>query len=253
MIPIFSRILTPVAIAMLALAVPAALAGEAPVAEPGRVEMRTVELDSEEGWALLDKETAVDFEPLHSNWVAQLKSHCGAASVVVVQNALRPHDPLTQNCLFIEETAHIITQDVVYRIGFTLEELTEMIRTRTGLQAERFHAGDEEGFYDYTDFREALIANRQSADDHLIINFAGGWIRGKGNSGGHFSPIADFNEEENMVLVLEINSQRPIFWIDARDLWESMATIDSVSGTNRGWIRVSSRMKPEQKRMNPEG
>jgi len=206
--------------------------------EPGTVARPMVELDTPEGWALLDRTAAVDFEPLHQNWVAQLKSHCGAASAVVVNNALRPADPLTQDCLFTPETAHIITQDVVYRIGFTLEELTEMIKTRTGLEAERFHAGTDEGQYDYAAFRAALIHNRMSPDDQLIINFPVRWLRGEGNRGGHFSPIADFNEAENQVLVLEINQSRPIFWVDAEHLWESLATVDSVSGTNRGWIVV---------------
>ena len=206
--------------------------------EPGTVARPMIELDSPEGWALLDRTTAVDFEPLHQNWVAQLKSHCGAASAVVVNNALRPADPLTQDCLFTPETAHIITQDVVYRIGFTLEELTEMIKTRTGLEAERFHAGTDEGHHDYAAFRAALLRNRESPDDQLIINFPVRWLSGEGNRGGHFSPIAEFNEAENMVLVLEINQTRPIFWVDAEHLWESLATVDRVSGMNRGWIVV---------------
>jgi len=235
---LLSRSLAGLAFAALLLFPPSiAVAEEAPL--PGTVVVETIELDSPEGWALLDREKALDFESLHANWVPQLKSHCGAASSVVVNNALRPDDVLTQDCLFIDETAHIITQDVVYRIGFTLEELTEMIKTRTGLEAERFHAGDGEGFHGYDAFRQALLDNRTNPDDHLIINFAGGWLRGEGNRGGHFSPIADYNPEEDMVLVLEINSQRPIFWVDSRSLYDSLATVDRISGTNRGWILVN--------------
>ena len=206
--------------------------------KPGSTPARMVKFDTPEGQALLDPDTAVDYPPLKKNWVAQLDSHCGAASTVVVQNALRPEEYLTQNDLFTDETAHIITQDVVYRIGLTLEEVTKLFRVRTGLNAERFHAGDAEGFYSYEAFRDALIANRESSNDHLIINYPLGWVRGKGNVWGHFSPIADFNEEENMVLVLEISERWPMVWIDARDLYGALATVDSVSGINRGWVRV---------------
>lgn len=202
-----------------------------------------ITLNSEEGQALLDKESAVDYPALAENWVAQLKSHCGAASAVVVQNSLLPGAGFTQDSLFTEETAHIITQDVVYRIGFTLEELTNMIATRSGLKTSMFHAGTEEGQHDYDAWIAALKKNRESADDHLIINFAVGWLRNRTNTGGHFSPIADYNEEENMVLVLEINAEREIFWVDAKELWDSMNQVDRVSGLVRGWIVVE---KPEE-------
>lgn len=218
-----------------------ALSEEAPAETPNAAGM--IVLDSEEGQALLDKDTAVDYAVLAPNWIPQLKSHCGAASAVVVQNSMIPGAAFTQDSLFTEETAHIITQDVVYRIGFTLEELTNMIATRSGLKTTRFHAGTEEGQYGYEDWIAALKKNRESADDHLIINFATGWLRERKNTGGHFSPIADYNEAENMVLVLEINASREIFWVDAKELWDSMNKVDRISGEVRGWIVIE---KPEQ-------
>jgi len=56
--------------------------------------------------------------------------------------------------------------------------------------------------------------------------------------GGHFSPIAAYNEEEDMVLVLEINANREKFWTSSRDLYQSVESIDPVCGLNRGWIVV---------------
>lgn len=198
-----------------------------------------IPLQSEQGQALLEKTARVDYEPLSANWVPQLKSHCGAASAVVVQNTLLPEIGLTQNSLFTEETAHIITQDVVYRIGFTLEELDNMIETRSGLKTTRFHAGEEEDWqHGYDAWVAALKRNAASSSDHLIINYATDYMFDRQNKGGHFSPIAAYNEEENLVLILEISPKRESYWIDARDVWESMNQVDRVSGLVRGWIVV---------------
>lgn len=199
-----------------------------------------IDLDTPEGLALVDTTAAVDYAPLRANWVPQLKSHCGAASAVVVQNALQPGAGYTQDGLFTPETAHIITQDVVYRIGFTLEELTTMINARSGLKTARFHAGPGEGEHSYEDWIAALKKNRQSDRDHLIVNYAVNWLYTRENTGGHFSPIADYRESDNRVLVLEINPSRPSFWVDARELYDAMCLVDRISGRVRGWIVVES-------------
>jgi len=197
-----------------------------------------VDLETEEGQQLLKESGSKDFAPLHENWVAQLKSHCGAASACVVQNAMQPDAEYTQSGLFTDETAHIITQDVVYRIGFTLEELENMIETRSGLKTTRFHAGKTDEFHSYEEWLEALKANNSSADNNLIINYPIYYMITRENKGGHFSPIAAYHEEKNMVLILEINARRGSYWVDAMDVWEAMNEVDSVSGLNRGWIVV---------------
>lgn len=195
-------------------------------------------LESEAGQALLDKERAVDFSLLEPNWIPQYAAHCGAASAVIVANAMQPDLALTQDCLFTPETAGIITQDVVYRIGFTLDELTAMIATRTGLRATRFHAGTEEGEHGYDAWIAALKHNRSTPDNQLILNFAGNWLFDRENSGGHFSPVGDYNEAANQVLILEVNPGRQKYWVDAREMWDAMNKVDRVSGKVRGWIVV---------------
>jgi len=199
---------------------------------------RMIPFDTPEGRALLDEKSAVDYAPLAAHWVAQLKSHCGAASAVVVQNSLIPGGGFTQDNLFDERTADIIQQETVYQIGFTLEELARTIHARSGLAVERFHAGSGADEHGYERWIEALKANRQDAGRRIIVNYATGWPSRRINSGGHFSPIADYHEEENLVLVQEINDTRSVFWCDARELWDSMNQVDSVSGRVRGWLVV---------------
>jgi Phytochelatin synthase len=198
----------------------------------------TASLSSEKGQRLLLSEASVDREPLMECWVAQLKSHCGAASAVIVNNALRPEERLTQDDLFIPETAHIITQDVVYRDGFTLEELAEMIRVRTGLQAEWFRAGIGEGQHGFEDFLAALRASRAAPGEHLIVSFSLNSLAGKGTGRGHFSPVADFSEADDMVFVLEVQGDEERFWVSPRDLYTAIETVDPVCELNRGWIVV---------------
>lgn len=199
----------------------------------------TAPIGSEEGQRLMRSEASVDRDPLMECWVAQLESHCGAASAVIVINALRPEERLTQDDLFTPETAQIITQEVVFRLGFTLEELTEMIRVRTGLQAQWFRAGTGEGQHGYEDFLAALRADRANPGDHLIVNFSQASLAGEGTGRGHFSPIAGFSETDDMVLVLEVRGDRELFWVSPRELYSAIETVDPVCGLNRGWIVVS--------------
>ncbi len=203
-------------------------------------EIERIALDSGRGQALLDGALARDYQAMSEHWVPQLRSHCGAASAVVVKNSMIEEGGFTQDNIFTEETAHIITQDVVYQIGFTLEELTTMINTRAGLETERFHAGKGEELHGLEAFREALKETMEDPDKRLIANFSRQYWLGTGTLGGHFSPIAAYNKEENKVLVLEVNQNWPMVWVDLEEMWESMYTIDTVSGMTRGWILVKN-------------
>jgi hypothetical protein len=198
----------------------------------------SVPLLSERGIAFLQRDDAVDFQPIRRNWVPQLPAHCGAASAVVVHNALMPEQRLTQDELFTEKTAHVITQDVVYRMGFTLQELAEMIRTRTGLEVTARHANESDPVGKYDSFVAVLQKNDDSDRDHLILNFSRAFLSGEGTGNGHFSPVADYNPDRDMVLILEVNSEREPYWISSKDIYEAMHTTDPVSKQHRGWLFV---------------
>ncbi len=199
-----------------------------------------VRLDSEKGRSLLTS-GAPDYEPVLRHWVPQLKSHCGACSAVVTLNSLLPGAGFTQDSIFNPATAHIISQETVYKIGFTLEQLTGMITTLSSLRAERFHAGFDAaaGELGYESWLAALRADRAGASDRVICNFSTGWLRERKNTGGHFSIVADYNETENKVLIVEVSGSRPSFWVDAQELWNAMNQVDKISGRVRGWIVVS--------------
>jgi hypothetical protein len=211
------------------------------------VAKKMISLESGEGQALLQGHDAPDYFPLKKNWVAQLRMHCCAASSVIVMNSLQLGKNYTQNNLFIPETAHIITQDEVFRGKFTLEKLADIIHTRSGLKTEYYHAGLGKSEYDYSKFLEHLKKNRKSPNDHIIINYSFASIRGKGTRRGHCSPVADYNEEKDMVLMLEVKGKFKVlifevggkpFWISSKDIYTAMNTIDPVCDRHRGWLIV---------------
>jgi hypothetical protein len=208
---------------------------------------KTVYLESAEGQALLQGRDAPDYLPLKSNWVPQLQYHSLPASAVIVMNTLQPGKDYTQNNLFVPETAHIITQNEVvvgrrrsfgFYVGlFTLEKLAAMIHTRSGLEVETYHAGSGTSEHDYSEFVEHLKKNSESPDDYMIICFSRQYLQGNGTMGGNASPVADYNEEEDMVLMLYPQSKLQ-FWISSSDIYGAMNTIESVDDKHRGWLVV---------------
>lgn len=198
-----------------------------------------IPLNSEKGQALLQRHPAVDYPPLKQNWVPQLQMLCCAASAVIVMNSLQPGGGYTQNNLFVPETAHIITQEEFYRGQCTLEKLVALIHTRSGLTAQPYHAGAEPSESDYATFKAHLKQNAENPHDYMIINYSLVYVGGfGGGGGGHCSPVAAYDEEEDMVLMLEVAGWRP-FWISTANIYGAMNTIDTVSNRHRGWVMVT--------------
>jgi hypothetical protein len=197
------------------------------------------DLDTDEGRALLARNAAPDYEPIARNWVQQGQMLCCAASAVIVMNALQPESGYTQDGLFVPETAHIITLDEFRRGECTLEKLAELIRARSGLAATPRHAGDGPGEADLAAFRRQLGENEASAGDFMILNYSLMSLAGLGSGGGHCSPVAAYDEERDLVLVLDVMGADRRFWIAAAGLHEAMSTIDEVGGERRGWVTVT--------------
>lgn len=201
-------------------------------------------LESEGGRVLLEEHAGADYTALEENFEPQLRMHCYPASAVIVMNSLQPGMGYTQEGLFTPETADIITQDEVYQGQFTLAKLAEVIRVRSGLRVEYYHAGTGESEHDYTEFLSHLVENQINADNRMIITYAPGFVSlgtrlGFFTKMGHGSPVAAFNGNAGMVLMLEVDGRKEPFWISAADIYEAMNTVDPVSNEHRGWLMVS--------------
>ena len=82
----------------------------------------------------------------------------------------------------------------------------------------------------------------QNTNQLFVINFS---RKSLGQAGtGHFSPIGAYNEQANKFLVLaEALFKYPAFWVDANALWDSLATVDSVSkktGASQSSLRTQN-------------
>ena len=196
-------------------------------------------LDTEKGQVLLRRNETPDYEPLTRHWVQQGQMLCCAASAVTVMNSLQPEGGYTQDNLFAPGTAHIITLDEFRQGQCTLEKLAALIRARAGLSVTANHAGSGVGESDLEAFRRELKENAATTGDYMILNYSLMNLAGLGEGGGHCSPMAAYDEEEDLVLVLDPRGSNRRFWIATASLYEAMNTIDEVSKEHRGWVTVT--------------
>ena len=150
----------------------------------------TINLETDEGQALLRRNTTPDFEPLTRNWVRQSQMFCCPASAVTVMNSLQPEAGYTQNNLFVGETLQIHTPEDVRRGQATLQTVAALIRVRSGLSVVASHAGSGPGERDLAAFRQELKENAATVGNYMILNYSTGYLAGVGEGGGHCSPMA---------------------------------------------------------------
>ena len=198
-----------------------------------------IDLDSEQGQVLLRRSATPDYEPLTRHWVQQGQMLCCAASAVIVMNSLQPEAGHTQDNLFVPETAHIITLDEFQNGQATLEKVAALIRVRATLSVSVNHAGSGAGESDLEVFRRQLRDNAENAGDYMVLNYSLGYLAGVGEGGGHCSPVAAYDNEEDLVLLLDPQGRSRWRWFAAVDLFGAMNTIDEVSQRYRGWLAVT--------------
>ena len=142
---------------------------------------------------------------------------------------------------FSKPVEQVVAQSVVLKQGFTLREWSGAVATY-GVKTEAWHCGTAEGQADYTNFLARAKVALQNTNQLLVINFS---RKSLGQAGtGHFSPIGAYNEQANKFLVLDVALFKyPAFWVDGKALWDSLATVDSVSKKNRGFVVITSDVK----------
>ncbi|XP_066913885.1 uncharacterized protein [Clytia hemisphaerica] len=92
------------------------------------------------------------------------------------------------------------------------------------------------------DFREDVKRSCSSLDNPIILNFSRGELNQTGT--GHFSPLGAYNEEHDMVLVLETaRFKYPPFWTKLPIMWralqaEAVAPNNVKSGMRRGYMML---------------
>ncbi len=205
-----------------------------------------IPLTSAEGQLLLrDSEALADFVPLTSHFVTQInQAFCGVASVVMVLNALEVLPPIapqwaqgyfTQENVFNDQTEAIIARDAIARQGLTLAELSNILEAYP-VQAAIHHGSD----VSLDEFRALIRSNLETPGNYVLINYLRRAIGQE--SGGHISPLAAYDADTDQFLILDVSRYKyPPVWVQAETLWESINTVDSVSGKTRGFLLVEAR------------
>lgn len=194
---------------------------------------------------LLESDAKEDFWNLSMQFVTQInQAYCGVASMVMVLNSIgipapespqyEPYHVFTQENFFDNQaTQQVLSPDVVARQGMTLDELGQFLNSYS-VQAQVYHSADTT----LEEFRRLAVENLDQPGNFIVVNYLRSEIGQE--RGGHISPLAAYNEESDRFLVLDVARYKyPPVWVEAEDLWEAMATLDSTSGKTRGFVLVS--------------
>ena len=220
------------------------LALSAPLAA-GRLQAAPIPLMEPAGMELLVASgNRADYGPLAQAFLTQANlAYCGVASSVMVLNSLEVPAPQvpgygsyrfwTQENLWSGlETATVVRAEQVKRQGMTLSELAGLLGGH-GLVVEQLH-GDQ---LELVGFRQRLQRSLQNASDRLLVNYDRRSLGQDG--GGHISPVAAYNADNDQVLILDVARYRyPSMWVPLRDLWQAIRTIDPSSGLSRGLLLI---------------
>jgi hypothetical protein len=113
--------------------------------------------------------------------------------------------------------------------GMTLDEVGDLLRLRTGRPVRVLRDLDLAAF-------RAEMARTNDATRRYIVNFHRGMLFGTG--GGHFSPIAGYLPQEDLVFVLDVNRKYEPWLVKTERLFAAVDTVDNASGRKRGLVLV---------------
>jgi hypothetical protein len=114
--------------------------------------------------------------------------------------------------------------------GLTLEQLADVLRTRTNGAVTVIRPKD------LAEFR-AQLARTNDLDRRYVVNFHRGPLFGRGH--GHFSPLLGYLAAQDLVFVGDVNRDYQPFLVSSARLWSAVDTIDSSSGKKRGLLMVT--------------
>lgn len=94
-------------------------------------------------------------------------------------------------------------------------------------------------FINVNEFRKFIMTQINKPSTGLIANYNMS-ILGYGGLRGHFSPIAAYDQERDMCLIMDTWPNTPSAWVKISNLYEAMCDEDSQSELPRGLLCVRS-------------
>jgi hypothetical protein len=177
--------------------------------------------------ALLAKAWALPVASLYRTELdyQQNGSFCGPTSLVNVLRSLRA--PADQSSIL--EGTGVTTIGGLLPGGLTLDKLGEIAQKKLAKRVTILRD------LDLAAFREQL---RQSNDParRYVINFTRGPLFATG--GGHFSPIAGYLVDEDLVFVLDVNKKYGPWLVKSERLLQAMNTLDASAKKKRGLLLI---------------
>jgi hypothetical protein len=152
-------------------------------------------------------------------------SFCGPASAVDLMRSL---DEAAEQGTVLDGTG-LSTVFGLRWGGVTLEQLADLLRKKTGKQVTVLRD------LSLTQLR-AELAHANEPGRRYIVNFHRGPLFGRG--GGHFSPVAAYLGDDDLVLVADVNARYKPWLVHTDRLFAAIDTVDKATGKKRGLLLV---------------
>ncbi|MGH7438668.1 MAG: phytochelatin synthase family protein [Polyangiaceae bacterium] len=179
--------------------------------------------------ALIEKAWAL---PVASAYRAEFESQrnpsfCGPTSMVDMLHSLHQQ---SDQATVLDGTQKKTVFGVVWG-GMTLEELAGIARAKLKGDVSILRDLDLDGFRD--EMRKSNDPTRR-----YVVNFNRGPLFARG--GGHFSPVAGYLADQDLVFVLDVNKKYGPWLVKTERLWQAVNTNDRSTGKHRGLLRIEN-------------
>jgi len=98
-------------------------------------------------------------------------------------------------------------------------------------------------FSNYSLFEKDIQKSFQDLNSVITINYVQSDIVQTFNQDdktGHYSPIIDFNESEDKILIADVDPEVKLaYWANIKDVFQSMSQVLPALGLPRGWLVLS--------------
>jgi len=133
----------------------------------------------------------------------------------------------------------VTKKDGTFGGGIDIDELQKMLKIH-GVKSELVNV---KKFSDnkLSDFRKLVKEVVNSPKEFLILNYDHSY---KGLMGGHYSPVAAYDEKSDSILILDVAAHRnPWIWVNLSDIYHAMNTENYAKTAYRGYLVVKTKLK----------
>ena len=177
----------------------------------------------------------------------ETRKTCALASAVMVLNSLDIEAPLvreyypinlfTQRNILNKKASEVHSFNAIEIDGASLDHLGKMLEAGWPVMVDTYYASELKP----DEFRELLLSSLNKDSDRVIINFRTDFFK-SGIKVGHFSPVTAYNRSTDEFLVMDVARYfTGPYWVDAKQLFKAVQTVDSSSGKSRGILVIRAR------------